>query len=211
MRTVLFQGDSITDCGRNDGLGNGYAMMLAAQLGFESPGEYAFYNRGISGNRSVDMYARIKADVINLRPNYMSILIGVNDVWHEFSRQNGVDAEKFEKIYCLFIEEIKEALPDIQILLLEPFCLRGSATDNTDDCPEKWERFSAEVKKRAEKTKKVAQKYNLPFVPLQKQFEEVAQETGSSYWLWDGVHPTAMGHELIKRHWLKAFSDMIRQ
>ena len=84
MKRILFQGDSITDCGRareNDAhVGTGYALLVKSQLGFENPGEYEFYNRGISGNRIVDLYARIKADIINLAPDYISILIGVNDV-----------------------------------------------------------------------------------------------------------------------------------
>ena len=111
MKTILFQGDSITDCGRNreqlEGTGTGYPLLVKAQLGFENPGEYTFINKGISGNRIVDLYARIKADIINLKPDYISFLIGVNDVWHEFGGRNGVAAEKFEKIYTMLIEEIK--------------------------------------------------------------------------------------------------------
>lgn len=101
MKTILFQGDSITDCGRskedNAQIGTGYALLVKSQLGFEKPNQYEFYNRGISGNRIVDVYARIKADIINLKPDYMSLLIGVNDVWHEIGANNGVDADKFEK------------------------------------------------------------------------------------------------------------------
>ena len=112
MKTILFQGDSITDCGRNREMitstGVGYPLLVKAQLGFENPGEYTFINKGISGNRIVDLYARIKADIINLKPDYISFLIGVNDVWHEFGGHNGVDADKFEKIYTMLIEEIKE-------------------------------------------------------------------------------------------------------
>ena len=122
MKTILFQGDSITDCGwdRKDplSLGIGYARLVAAELGFENPSEYTFYNRGISGNRIVDVYARMKADITNLKPDYMSILIGVNDVWHEIAHQNGVAAEKFEKIYDMLIAEILEVLPNIKIMII---------------------------------------------------------------------------------------------
>lgn len=207
MKTILFQGDSITDCGRGNGLGDGYAMLVSAQLGLENPGKYTFYNRGLSGNRIVDVYARIKADIINLKPDYISILVGVNGVWHEFSRQNGVSADKYEKIFCMMIEEIKEALPDVKIVIMEPFCLRERATENTEEYPDKWNVFNAEVKKRAEKAKKVAEKYNLPFIPLQHKFDEAAKSQPNSYWLEDGVHPTAAGHELIKREWLKVFHE----
>ena len=110
-KLILFQGDSITDCDRsrqvNTRQGFGYATMVQGQLGFECPGEYDFLNRGISGNRIVDVYARIKADIINLKPDYMSLLIGVNDVWHELGGGNGVAPEKFEKIYGMLIEEIR--------------------------------------------------------------------------------------------------------
>ncbi len=211
MKTILFQGDSITDCGRGNsisGFGDGYAMLVTAQLGFECPGEYTFYNKGISGNRIVDIYARIKEDIINLKPDYMSLLIGVNDVWHEFDRHNGVAAEKFEKIYDMLINEIKEELPNIKIVILEPFCLRASATENTEKDPDKWNIFSTEVKKRAEKARKIAEKYELPFITLQDKFDEVAKATENTYWLFDGVHPTLMGHELIKREWLKVFDEI---
>ena len=96
---ILFQGDSITDAGRardNDKhLGLGYPRLVDSNLGFDAPGENEFINRGISGNRIVDLYARIKKDIINLAPDFMSILIGINDVWHECERNDGVDAEIF--------------------------------------------------------------------------------------------------------------------
>lgn len=209
MKTILFQGDSITDCGRSredfSNVGIGYPLLVKAQLGFENPEQYEFQNRGISGNRIVDVYARIKEDIINLKPDYMSILIGVNDVWHEFGGHNGVDAEKYEKIYCMLIEEIQEALPNIKIMILEPFCLRARATENTEEEPDKWNIFHAEVKKRAEKAKAVAGKYKLPFIPLQHLFDAAAETTENTYWLRDGVHPTAMGHQIIKQEWLKTF------
>lgn len=212
MKIILFQGDSITDCGRSrtdfEHMGGGYPVLVKAQLGYENPEEYAFQNRGISGNRIVDVYARIKADIINLKPDYMSILIGVNDVWHEFDEHNGVDEEKYEKIFCMLIEEIQEALPDIKIMILEPFCLRGLGTENTEEEPDKWNIFSTQVKKRAEKAKHVAEKYGLIFVTLQDKFDEAAKTAANSYWLRDGVHPTAMGHELIKREWIKAFQKL---
>ncbi len=208
MKTILFQGDSITDCGRGDGLGSGYALFTTAHLGFTNPGEYNCINRGISGNRIVDVYARIKADIINLKPDYMSLLIGVNDVWHEIGWGNGVDEDKFERIYCMLLDEIKEALPDIKIMILEPFCLEGPATEDNEDEPNKWATFRSEVEKRAKRAKAVAEKYNLTFIPLQEKFDTLAEKTSPTYWLGDGVHPTPMGHELIKTEWLKAFEKL---
>ena len=209
MKTILFQGDSITDCGRVNTisqLGDGYACFTAAHLALENPGEYTFYNRGISGNRIADLYARIKEDLILLEPDYLSLLIGVNDIWHEYETKKGANPEKFEKIYDMLLEEIKEALPNVKIMIFEPFCLRASATDNTESFPNKWDIFSQEVKNRVEKVRKVAKKHDILCISLQDKFDEAVKKTGNNAdWLYDGVHPTVMGHELIKREWLKAF------
>ena len=204
---ILFQGDSITDAGRswNDPsqLGVGYARLVEASLGYDEPGQHEFFNRGISGNRIVDLYARIKADILNLKPDVMSILIGVNDVWHETGdNPNGVAADKFYKIYDMLIEEVKAALPNIKIMILEPFVLEACSTT------EKWDIFYNEVPKRAEMAKKIAEKYNLPYIPLQAGFDELAKKAPNAYWLGDGVHPTAKGHEFIKRQWLQAFKNL---
>lgn len=205
MKTILFQGDSITDTGRsreNDiNRGFGYATLVSSDLTYTYPNEYITYNRGISGNRIVDLYARIKADFINLKPDVISILIGVNDVWHELERQNGVDADRYFDVYCMLIEDLKRALPGVNIMILEPFTLKGEKTECW------WDTFYPEVLKRAEKAKEVAAKYDLPFIPLQDKFDEAAKLAPNAYWLRDGVHPTPAGHELIKREWLKAFAS----
>lgn len=211
-KLILFQGDSITDAGRNrenDAVtGTGYPTFVKGELGLKYPGEYEFINRGISGNRIVDLYARIKADIINLKPDYMSILIGVNDVWHEFGGHNGVSTEKYEKIYSMLIEEIKEVLPDIKIMILEPFVLEASATMSTEEDPERWGTFNSEVKKRAAAAKRIAEKYGLPFVTLQDKLDNACKSAEASYWLADGVHPTAIGHCLIKDEWMKTFEEI---
>ena len=204
---ILFQGDSITDAGRSrqddNYLGVGYPRLVEASLGFDAPGEHTFINRGISGNRIVDVYARIKADIINLKPDIMSILIGVNDVWHETGdNPNGVDADKFYKIYDMLIEEVKAALPNIKIMILEPFVLQGCST------VEHWDYFSTEVPKRAEMAKRIAEKYSLPFIPLQAGFDALTEKAPNEYWLGDGVHPTAKGHEFIKKQWLEAYKNL---
>ena len=204
---ILFQGDSITDAGRardNDAyVGTGYPLFVKAALGFENPGKYEFVNRGISGNRIVDVYARIKADIINLKPDAMSLLIGVNDVWHEFSdNPNGVDTEKFFKVYCMLIEEIKEALPDIKLMILEPFALKGPAIEGF------WDKFYPEVIERAKAAKAVAEKYDIPFIPLQEGFNALCEKETNTYWLGDGVHPTPMGHQFIANEWIKTFKKI---
>ena len=172
---ILFQGDSITDAGRardnDDYLGRGYPALVKSTLNFEEPNKYEFFNRGVSGNRVVDLYARLKADIINLNPDVMSILIGVNDVWHEYdfeNKPNGVDAEKFFKIYSMLIEEVKEALPNIKIMIMEPFTLEGTGNEAY------YAEFKKEVLKRAEKARAIAEKYRLAYM---KQFVRVFQKS----------------------------------
>ncbi|MBQ9984812.1 MAG: SGNH/GDSL hydrolase family protein [Oscillospiraceae bacterium] len=208
-KIILFQGDSITDAGRNrerdDMRGRGYATMVSGELGLAYPEQYEFLNRGISGNRILDVYARIKADIINLRPDYMSLLIGVNDVWHEFIGHNGVSTDKFEKIYSMLIEEIKEALPDIKIMILEPFALKGSATTSTEEYEDLYTPFRADVLEKAAAARRVAEKFGLPFIELQSKFDAVYNPEFPDYWLFDGVHPSAAGHALITKEWIKTF------
>ncbi len=206
METILFQGDSITDAGRSrdneNNLGYGYATMIKGVLGLDKPNDYQCFNRGISGNRIIDVIARIRKDIINLKPDYMSLLIGVNDVWHGLgATANGVTAEEFEEYYEFLIEKLKKELPELKIMILEPFVLKGYATEGS------WDIFRPEVEKRAAVARKIAEKYELPFVALQNKFDEAAKIAPADHWLWDGVHPKAAGHELIKREWLKCFNE----
>ena len=210
-KIIVFQGDSITDVGRSKdseiNMGHGYALMVAGELGASYPGQYVCYNRGISGNRIVDLYARIKFSMINLKPDYLSILVGVNDVWHEYNSKNGVSTKKYEMIYGMLIEELKQELPDLKIMILEPFVLPGGDTVSTPEHPDRWEYMNREVRDHAAAAKRVAEKYGLKFVPLQKFFDEVdAKNPG--IWTWDGVHPTPAGYTLIKRQWLEAFHSL---
>ena len=203
MKTFLFQGDSITDAGRSrdndDTYGLGYPTLFAADYLCREPQALRFYNRAVSGDRSVDLYARIKRDAINLKPDYMSVLIGVNDVWHEIGSQNGVCAEKYERVCEMFYTEVQEAVPGVTIFVLEPFVLKGAATEAA------WDVFRPEVEKRAVSAKRLADKLDLVFVPLQAKLDEVSAATGTAYWLCDGVHPAPAGHALIKNALAEAF------
>lgn len=211
MKKILFMGDSITDCSRGKGpsekdprlnLGNGYASFVAGRMGLDHPGEYEFVNRGISGNRIVDVYGRTRRDIISLKPDYMSILIGVNDVWHEvvdLANPNGVDGHKFLKVYDLLIEELKEELPEMKIMLMEPFVLEGPAT------AERIEWFEQEVAIRAQAVRELAAKHNLPLLPLQADLLELCEQAPETYWLADGVHPCAPFHQYIADKWIAAF------
>lgn len=210
MKRILFQGDSITDCGRSrevlTDVGNGYPYLVRAHYGLEKPGQFEIVNRGVGGNRSVDVYARIKADIINLKPDYMSILMGVNDVWHELAIGNGVATPKFEKIYTMLIEEVLEALPDIKLMILEPYALPGAATEGVlEDGRDKYTVFRKDTEDKAAACRRVAQKFNIPFVPLQAKLDEMQKAYGTESVSGDGVHPNVTGHLLIARAWMEAF------
>lgn len=200
---VLFQGDSITDCGRsrddklvNDGLGGGYPTTIAAQLLATRPADgLTFINRGISGNRIVDLYSRIKMDAINLKPDVLSILIGVNDTWHEFNSHNGVDVPKYERVYRDFLNEVRAALSEVRFVLCEPYVLKCGVV--TKD-------WVTEMDRRCLVVKKLATEFKAVFVPLQTMFDAAVKEAPPAYWASDGVHPTIAGHHRIAQAWLAA-------
>ncbi len=209
---ILFFGDSITDAGRNkneDGtsssLGYGYVRAVGGQLMGEDPVKYELFNRGISGHRVVDLYARIKCDCWNLQPDVLSILIGVNDVWHGVHHENGVEIDRFEKVYRMLLEDTLKVLPNVKLMILEPFVLPGSATLYLD----KYQEFLA-VKEYAKVCKKLAQEFNAVFIPLQEQFDKTQEKYGeNTYFLRDGVHPNTAGAQLIANAWLDAFKSKI--
>ena len=209
MKTILFQGDSITDCRRDREaevnlpwhLGYGYSNLVSSRLLLDDPeAMYRCINRGISGNRVVDLYARWKIDALNLRPDIISILIGVNDVWHEVGNHNGVEADRFEQVYRMMLEWTKKVLPEVKLLLMEPFALLSDVVD---------EDFLSEVKVRAAITEKLAKEFDAVFLPLQDKLDAAAQIAPNSYWLFDGVHPSPAGNQLIADEWLKAAKPLL--
>ena len=211
---ILFFGDSITDAQRKreeaeniSPLGFGFVRSVADELLGEYPNEYEIINKGISGHRVVDLYARVKADVWNLKPDVLNILVGVNDVWHEINYSNGVDIERFERIYRMLIEDTIKALPDTKIILCEPFVLEGSATENTEEKPDRFNRFQ-QVYEYAKVVKKLAEEFGLSFIPLQEKFTQKAKENGVKCYLFDGVHPHVAGAHLIAKEWLKEFKKL---
>ncbi|MFX3635776.1 MAG: SGNH/GDSL hydrolase family protein [Candidatus Pristimantibacillus sp.] len=201
--TVLFQGDSITDGARarnddpNHILGHSYAYIVAARLGYEL-GEKKphFINRGVSGDRVSDLYARWNEDAISLKPDLISLLIGVNDAWRIMSNQPSGATDRFERAYRHLLEETKEVLPETGLVLCEPFILNTGAT------AERWEDWSELVGRYQETVRQLATEFDAVFVPLQAAFNTACTKAEASYWIWDGVHPTAAGHELIAKEWL---------
>ena len=205
---VLFFGDSITDAGRetqigapNMRLGYGYVTYAAGKLLERDPAGFEIYNRGISGHRIVDLYARVKKDCWNLEPDVISILIGVNDVWHEASHKNGVELDRFETVYRMLLEDTKKKLPNVKLIICEPFMLEGTAT------AEKMEYFS-HVKEYAEVAKKLSEEFGAEFVPLQQKYDEAGAKYGNDTLLSDGVHPTLTGAVILANEWMKAFDRL---
>ena len=198
----LFQGDSITDCGRGNyedpyAMGSGYPRLLEAELTAES-NECDVMNCGISGSRVVDLLARWKKDCLNLKPDVVTILIGVNDVWHELGTQNGVSVPLFEEVYRIVLRETLAALPKVRIILMGAFVNHGTATDP------QWDVFYNEVKARRDVTRKLAEDFGTDYIDLQQVFDEAEKKYPASHWTRDGVHPTAAGHWLIAGSWKKA-------
>ena len=201
---ILFQGDSITDTQRNrdialpnhnHALGNGYVNQIAATLLYRFPtSSLQIYNRGIGGNRIFYLYARWRVDAINLRLTIISILIGVNDTWHHFGSNNGVEVDRYAQVYRMLLGYTRQQLPSVQLLLCEPFVLPCGVVQPA---------WQEEMAARQQIVKTLAADFGATFVPFQLQFNQVANTPSPEYWLADGVHPTPAGHHLMAKTWLQ--------
>lgn len=219
MTKIMFMGDSVTDWYRSgDGdnaLGSGYPLLVASELAYNYPAKYEFVNKGISGNRSIDILGRVQGDVVQLKPDYISILVGVNDVWHGVDYNCGITPEKYEIYYNMMIDEIKQGLPDIKIMIMEPFILDGKAVNGDligldgTAAKDRYERFHAKMDEIANIAKRIALKHDLPFIPLQSLFNEALKKAPVEYWSSDGVHPTYAGHQIIKNAWIETFENLL--
>lgn len=195
---VLFQGDSITDAGRdrqNEGsLGQGYAMMAAAWISARYPERrLRFLNRGISGNRARDLRARWQADCLDLRPAWVSIMIGINDTWRRYDRGDPTSVEDYERDYRAILEQT--ARTGARLILLEPFVL---------PVPEDRVAWREDLDPRIAAVRRLAREFGARLVPLDGIFAEAATRREPAYWAADGVHPTLAGHGLIAWAWLHA-------
>jgi lysophospholipase L1-like esterase len=203
---ILFQGDSITDCGRDravvgpnraDGFGTGYPLLIAARLLSEHPDAgLSIFNRGVSGNMVPDLAARWETDCLALRPDVLSVLIGVNDFWRTVdSGYHGTVAD-YEREYDALLVRTREALPRVRLIVLEPFALRSTGGAVTDA-------WFPDFDLRRAAAARVAHQAGATFVPLQGMFDQLVRRAPAAYWSADGVHPTIAGHGAIAREWLK--------
>ncbi|HYH56506.1 MAG TPA: GDSL-type esterase/lipase family protein, partial [Anseongella sp.] len=132
---ILFQGDSITDAGRNKeegsannsgALGKGYAFLAACELLYQYPGKnLSVYNKGISGNKVHQLADRWEEDCLSLKPDILSILIGVNDYWHKRNGDYDGTVEVYHTDYKALLDRTKQQLPDVQLVIGEPFAVKG--------------------------------------------------------------------------------------
>ncbi|NCD69685.1 SGNH/GDSL hydrolase family protein [Mucilaginibacter agri] len=202
---ILFQGDSITDWGRDRKqtapntsamLGGGYAMLAASGLLYKYAGKnLQVYNKGISGNKVFQLADRWDDDCLNLKPNVLSILIGVNDFWHTLNGSYKGTIENYTTDYKKLLDRTKQALPDLKLIIGEPFAVKGVKA--VDD---KWYPAFDEYRASA---KAIAEQYDAVWIPYQSIFDKALETAPGSYWTTDGVHPSVAGSQLMAHAWLE--------
>ena len=201
---VLFQGDSITDMGRDRSdfhdLGNGYAKYAARWLRHYCPEEeFEFIDLGISGNKTSDLVARWKTDCIDIAPDILSILIGINDTWHRAGDKNWIPNDEFENNYRTILEDAKK-IDGIKIVMMEQFLLPR----------EDWEYFREDIDPKIRITRKLAREYADVFIPLDGLLEAEAIRIGDYHILSeDAVHPAVDGAKFIGQLWAEAVAEII--
>lgn len=211
--TFLFQGDSITDGNRgrsdwdlNHIMGHGYVFTIASRVGADFPEKnLKFINKGISGNKVTDLAGRWKVDALDLKPDVLSMLVGINDCSSYLADPTkGISPEQYEQAYRQILDQSRAQNPDLILVIGEPFTLpyigaEGAANPRV-----------ADVKRRQKIAKQLALDYNAVFVPFQQVFNDALKRAPEQYWIWDHVHPTVAGHELMAREWLKQCSSRLK-
>ena len=202
---ILFQGDSITDAGRNrksteynnqSALGGGYAFLAAADLLFNHPEKnLQIYNRGISGNKVYQLAESWETDTISLKPDLLSILVGVNDYWHTLSFGYKATVETYRKDYHALLQRTKDKFPDVKLVIGEPYAILGTAVNQT------WFPAFSEYQQAA---RELAGEFKASFVPYQKVYDRALKHAPGAYWSPDGVHPSLAGASLMAHAWLEA-------
>lgn len=205
-QVILFQGDSITDSGRNKedsgfntarNLGSGYPMLAgAALLNKYEALNLKIYNKGISGNKVFQLAERWDKDCLDLKPDVLSILIGVNDIWHKLDGNYNGTPDIYRNDYIALLERTMKALPDVKLIISEPFAVKGVKA--VDD---RWYPEFYEYQKDA---KDIAKQFKAVFIPYQSIYDEAQKRAPGSYWTDDGVHPTLAGAQLMAKAWMKA-------
>ena len=207
--TILFQGDSITDSARekerempNDpnSLGKGYAFLAAAHLLKTLPQHHLkIYNRGISGNKVYQLADRWDKDALDLKPDWISILIGVNDYWHMLDGNYDGTLVMYENDYRKLLQRTKDTLPNVKIIICEPFVIPGT-TAVDESWVEPFEKYQTAAKK-------LALEFNAFWIPFQEVYDKALIDAPASYWIPDGVHPSISGSQLMADAWIKPIQN----
>ncbi len=195
---VLLQGDSITDTNwdRNNDkfLGYGYPTIINGLYSSLYPeNNVRFLNRGVSGNRIGDLIERVQKDFIDIKPSWISILVGINDCWHRYSHGLTTTTQEFEAGYRDLLNKITQNT-DAKLVLCEPFLLEIQ--------PEQIE-WREDLNPKIDVVRKMSKEFDTLLVPLDGIFTEAAKKSSKEFWSEDGVHPTTAGHGLIARAWLE--------
>jgi lysophospholipase L1-like esterase len=203
---LLFQGDSITDADRQRensqpnhpaAMGTGYAYLAMCRWLARYPrDQYRVFNRGISGNRVADLAARWQSDTLAFAPTILSILIGINDLWHMLDGQTKGTPADYRAEYDALLATTRRALPETRLVVCEPFVLPAGVVD---------ERWFPEFEQRRAIAEELAARHGATWVPFHRNFESaIARGSHPEYWAADGVHPTAQGHYLMADAWCSA-------
>lgn len=201
---ILFQGDSITDAGRDrsdpHNLGPGYPFYAADLIKKAFPDkDFEFINLGISGNQTKDLVERLQADFIDIDPDIVSIHIGVNDTWHHAADKSWISNEVFEERYRKVLSEIK-AKTNAKILIIEQFLL---------SVPDK-DFFREDLNGKIDVTRKLAREFADYYIPLDGLFAQACiGGVEPTHWSDDGVHPNKNGSEFIGALYADAIKKMI--
>ncbi len=200
---ILFQGDSITDAGRDrsdyHNLGEGYPFYAAQYIKEDNPEtDFEFINLGISGNQTIDLVNRLQSDFIDIQPDIVSILIGINDTWHRAFFRKWLSNKVFEENYRKILTEIKEKT-NAKIIMLEPFLLHA---------PDK-EYFRVDLNPKIDIIRKLAKEFADFYIPLDGLFASASIGVDNLHWSEDGVHPNANGSEFIGDVYANAINVLI--
>lgn len=194
QRSILFAGDSVTDCGRREDprkLGDGYVNVIAAEVAQRG---IAVSNVGIGGDRVVDLQRRWAGDVLGSSANVLSILVGINDTWRRFDSNEPTTAEAFEQGYR---ELLTQAAPHFElIVLVQPFLL--PVTEDQQD-------WAQDLQDKQDAVARLAAEFGAALVPSHERLTALAPHHGGNAALaHDGVHPTSLGHAELANIWLAA-------
>lgn len=201
---ILFQGDSITDCNRKYDdfydLGDGYVKYVTDALTERYPNvEFEFINKGISGNRTKDLVARLQGDFIDIQPDIVTILIGVNDTWRRFDMNDPTTAEEFRSNYETVLKTIKERT-NAKIIMLEAFLIYNKGHES----------YREDLNAKLDETRLLAMNYADAYIPLDGLFAAACVGRDESDFSVDGFHPVEEGKKLIASQLLKALDGFIK-